>query len=105
MLFLEHVGDVDCTIVSDHILNLFEDLEGNLSQDREAMIHTLRRFLDLDPQEQRLYRIGRRCGVFRGVDDLTTPHLRAYAEQEYEQLGVTEYNIDQLVDEMVKRFI
>ena len=105
VLFLEHVGDVDCTIVSDHILNLFEDLEGNLSQDREAMIHTLRRFLDLDPQEQRLYRIGRRCGVFRGVDDLTTPHLRAYAEQEYEQLGVTEYNIDQLVDEMVKRFI
>ena len=105
LLFLENVGDIACELKSDHILNLFQDLEGNLARDREAMIGLVERFLALRPEEQRLYRIGRRRGVFAGLGDMDVPFLRAQAERDCERLGVTADNVDALVEAMTRRFV
>jgi hypothetical protein len=105
LLFLKTVGDIACELRSDHILNLFQDLEGSLAKDRGALIAMVERFLALEPDEQRLYRIGRRRGVFAGVDDMEVPFLRGRAEHDCERLGVTADNIDALVDAMTKRFV
>ncbi|MHA2080513.1 MAG: radical SAM protein [Candidatus Thorarchaeota archaeon] len=57
-------------LVSDHILNLFTDLKGQLPEDKGFMMSILQRFLDLDEEEQLLYRFGRRLGAFTSLDDL-----------------------------------
>ena len=51
-------------VVSDHILNLFEEVEGRLPEDKPRMLDALDRFLSVDPGEQTLYPVGRRVGLF-----------------------------------------
>lgn len=105
LLFLEHVGDVPCRLVSDHVVNLIQELNGDLATDREAMIAVVRRFLEMEPGSQRTYMVGRRLGVFARLDDMDVPSLRSCAEAECRRLGVTEGNVDALVDRLVKRFV
>jgi hypothetical protein len=104
-LFLDHLEGIGSTVVSDHILNLLQDLEGGLPEDRERMIAQVDVFLGLDPEEQALYRLGRRRGLFLGLGDLSDPRLRALAERLRRDLGVTTANVGDVTDELVKRFI
>ena len=76
-----------------------------LPEDRDAMTAEIRRFLAMDESEQIGYRIGRRAGLFRGLADLADPRRRDRAERLVEELGVTGSNVDDVTDEMVKRFI
>jgi hypothetical protein len=105
LLFLERLDGIGSTIVSDHVINLIQDLEGKLPEDRGHMIAGLQAFLALDPQQQMLYRIGRRQGLFLGLSDMLDPRRRALAERARRELGVTEANIDDVTNELVKRFV
>jgi hypothetical protein len=105
LLFLEHVGDIPCKLMSDHTLNLLQELNGNLATDREAMISLVRRFLEMEPRSQRTFMVGRRLGVFAGIESTDVPSFRTRAEAECRRLGVTEGNVDTLIDELVKRFV
>ena len=104
-LFLEHLDGISSTVVSDHIVNLLQDLEGRLPEDRDRMVVQLETFLGLDPEEQALYRLGRRGGLFAGLSDLLDPQSRAAAERLRREWGVTAATIDDVTDELVKRFI
>jgi hypothetical protein len=105
LLFLEALQGITSTVKSDHILNLFQEVEGTLPGDRERMTGVVRRFLAMDPAEQMLYQIGRRSGIFSRLDDLNDLELRGYAQRNYEDLKVTTHNIDRIVAESMKRFI
>jgi hypothetical protein len=105
LLFLESLEGITSTVVSDHILNLFEDVGGKLPQDRDAMTAELREFLALDSGEQVVYRIGRRAGLFRGLADMDEPKRYDRAVRLVQEIGVTPQNADDATDEMVKRFI
>jgi len=105
LLFLENLKGISSTVVSDHILNLFEDVGGKLPEDQETMTSPLRVFLSLREDEQIVYRIGRRAGIFRGLSDLGDPHKRDRAQRLVREFNVTALNVDEVTDEMVKRFI
>jgi radical SAM superfamily enzyme YgiQ (UPF0313 family) len=105
LLFLESLEGITSTVVSDHILNLFEDIGGTLPGDRERMTAEIRAFLALEPGEQVIYRVGRRSGLFRGLSDLADPRRRASARRLVQELNATPGNVDALTDQMVKRFI
>ncbi len=105
LLFLEQVGDIPCALMSDHILNLIQDLNGDLATHRGAMISTAKRFLALPPESRHTYMIGRRLGLFARLDDMEVSLVRARAEAECSRLGVTEQNVDALVDALVQRFV
>jgi hypothetical protein len=105
LLFLEHLRDIRSTIKSDHILNLFEDLEGRLPEDKERMLATVRGFLALDSVAQCLYQVGRRFGLFRGLADMEDPRRRAHAERLAATLGASAETIDAIVDRQVQQFI
>jgi radical SAM superfamily enzyme YgiQ (UPF0313 family) len=66
LLFLESLSGITSVIKSDHILNLLPEVDGRLPQDQARLIGIVRRFLDLDPELQLLYRVGRRVGVVSG---------------------------------------
>jgi radical SAM superfamily enzyme YgiQ (UPF0313 family) len=105
LLFLESLEGIASTVVSDHILNLFEDVGGKLPGDRDGMTAEIRAFLRLPAEEQVLYRIARRAGLVRGMSDLDDPQRYDRAQRLVRELNVTPWNVDAVTDQMVKRFI
>ncbi len=69
-VFIEHLEGITSTIISDHILNLLEELEGKLPEDKEKMLATIDRFFGLSEEDRTIYRFGRRHGIYRRMDDL-----------------------------------
>ncbi len=105
LLFLESLDGIGSMVKSDHVLNLFQEVEGRLPADREKMTAPIRRFLALPPGEQTLYQVGRRLGYFRSLSDLESPSRRAHAEEVCRSYGITPENADATVEALMKRFI
>jgi len=81
IILLENLEPYDGQLVSDHILNLLGEVEGNLSRDRERMLDVCRRYLALPAPERLLYRLGRRLGRFESLDDLAGPYRAGVEEK------------------------
>ena len=105
MLLLENLDQITSVIKSDHILNLFQDLDGKLPRDKEQMLIILRDFLAMDPRRQCLYQVGRRIGVFSGLNDMESRARLARAEKTCNELEITPANVDEITDELMKSFI
>jgi radical SAM superfamily enzyme YgiQ (UPF0313 family) len=105
LLFIEKLNGITSVLKSDHILNLFANLEGTFPKDQEKMLKILHDFLKLNPKQQRLYQLGRRLGIFSQIGDLEKPYLSTQVEKYYQDFGITRRNIDKVTDEMMKRFI
>ena len=104
-LFIESLDGIDSYIKSDHILNLFETIDGKMPEDKEKMISIIDRFFELEPEKRVLYQIGRRMGFFRGPDDMDdSPHLEK-VKQACDLYGVTPENVDGVIDDLMKRFV
>jgi radical SAM superfamily enzyme YgiQ (UPF0313 family) len=105
LLFLEALTGIESTIKSDHVLNLFTEVEGKLPRDKEKMTAPVRKFLELSPQQQMVFSIGRRSHRLSKLADLNDPVRYRYAEQVCSDLGATIDNSDAIVDSIIKRFI
>jgi len=105
LLMIEQLDGITSVLKSDHILNLFENLEGTFPEDKARMMEILRAFLAMDSQHQCLYQVGRRLGIFSHLSDMESPKRLAKAEKFCRQLGITPDNVDDVVDELMKRFI
>jgi hypothetical protein len=69
-LFIENLEVQGTILASDHILNLLEELEGRLPEDKLKLLSVIRRYFALPERERLIYRVGRRCGALRKLDDL-----------------------------------
>jgi radical SAM superfamily enzyme YgiQ (UPF0313 family) len=69
-LLLERLDGIDSYVVSDHILNLLEEVEGKLPQDKDKMISVIDSYFSLSAEERLVYRFGRRLGIYRRLADL-----------------------------------
>ncbi|MEA1900914.1 MAG: radical SAM protein [Thermodesulfobacteriota bacterium] len=105
LMLIENLDGLTSVVKSDHILNLFEDLEGTLPQDKEHMTNILKNFLAMPPEKQCLYQVGRRLGIFSGLGDMENSGLAAKAEDACIQLGINPENVDEIIDEMMKKFV
>jgi len=70
-LFIENLEGIESRIVSDHILNLLEELEGTLPGDKEKLLDIIDRFFAMPEEDRIIYRLGRRKGMYRSIDDLS----------------------------------
>lgn len=104
-LFIDGLDGINSVVKSDHILNLFQEVEGRLPADKERMLGILHTFLDMPPQQQALYQAGRRVGIFARLQDLENSQLKARAEKMCTEYGITADNVDAVIDEIMKRFI
>lgn len=105
LLFLESLDGITSTVKSDHILNLFQEIEGKLPEDKPLMIDIIKRFLAMDPARRVRYQVGRRLGLFSRLDDLSDPTLSAKADEICKRYGVTPENADDVINELMKQFI
>ena len=104
-LLIESLDGITSVVKSDHILNLFQNLEGTLPQDKEHMLEIINDFLAMDPERQSIYQVGRRLGLFSSLSDMESPQRLAKAEKMCRQLSITPDNVDGVIDELMKRFI
>ncbi len=104
-LFLESLDGIDSTIKSDHILNLFETIDGKLPEDKERLIHIIDQFFKMAPDQRMLYQIGRRMGFFRGPDDMQDSPYLSQVKAVCEQYQVTPENVDTIIEQLMKRFV
>lgn len=80
-LFIEHLEGITSYLVSDHILNLLEEVEGQFPQDKDKMLSVIDEYLNLPKREQFIYNLGRRGQVYCGVRDLADLNLRKRVER------------------------
>jgi radical SAM superfamily enzyme YgiQ (UPF0313 family) len=105
-LFIESLDGIQSYVASDHILNLLEDLEGRLPEDKPALLAVIDRFLDLPDEERLLFQLGRRLGLFRGLSDLEDPGLRSRAEQLKERVSAQfGGDLEQAIRTLAERYI
>jgi len=105
LLLLDNLNGITSTVKSDHILNLFQEVEGRLPEDKERMTAPLRAFLAMPPEEQLIYMVGRRTGIFSKLEDLHDSELRNHAEKARTAHRVSLDNVDDFTLEMMKQFI
>jgi radical SAM superfamily enzyme YgiQ (UPF0313 family) len=104
-LFLETLDGIHSTVVSDHILNLLEEVQGRLPGERGKMLALIDRYLAW-PKEKRLqFRVGRRLGYLRNLDDLEDQSLLLRVDQIIQEVRRSigkEYGKDALEQEIEK---
>jgi len=71
--FITNLEGIRTTVVSDHILNLLEEVEGTLPEDKEKMLAVIDAYLSLPLPDRMIFRLGRRQGIYRRLADLRDP--------------------------------
>ena len=80
-LFVETLEGIQSTVVSDHILNLLEEVQGKLPEEKERMLRVIDRYLAWPPEDRLRFRVGRRLGYLRNLDDFNDLNLRQRIDQ------------------------
>jgi radical SAM superfamily enzyme YgiQ (UPF0313 family) len=105
-LFIENLEGITSTFVSDHILNLLEEVEGKLPEEKGKMLALIDRYLVLSQEEKADFRLGRRAGVYRSVDDPSRPELRGQVEQILRRIGLEKTDgIEKVISDLMESFI
>lgn len=102
---IQHLDNVTSYLKSDHMVNLFQEVEGKFPEDKDRMMQIIEKFLALDSKEQMLFRIGRRTGRMFYLHDLYDPAGREQIEKIMSMYNINESNIDVVCDELMNRFI
>jgi radical SAM superfamily enzyme YgiQ (UPF0313 family) len=94
-LLLENLRKIDSEFVSDHFLNLLEEVAGKLPGDRGRMIAIIERYFALPLPRRELFRLGRRTGMLRFLDDLNEPAVILQVERLYRRLTGQGLTVDE----------
>jgi hypothetical protein len=105
LLFLDILDGVTGYLASDHILNLFPELEGRLPGGLKRMKDILWGFLTMEPEKRFIYQLGRRLGIMSRLDEADDPARISQVLEAAGRLGATQENLDEITDTIVRRFI
>jgi radical SAM superfamily enzyme YgiQ (UPF0313 family) len=102
-LFIEHLEGIGSFVKSDHILNLLEEVEGKLPEDKKKILSVIDRYFALNEEQRLVYRMGRRAGIYRSTDDLSDVVTygrieRAIREMEEKGPGSVEQHLSLLLE-------
>lgn len=104
-LFMENLEVHGTHIISDHILNLLENIEGKLPEDKEKILSVTRKYFELSPKDRLIFRLGRRLGAFHKTDDLAQKEIYAKLKtivDDYESRGA---DLDEDIVKTMNNFI
>ncbi len=94
---IENLNGITTSIVSDHILNLLEDVEGTLPQDKQRILAVIDNYLNMSDEDRLLFQLGRRNGALRSLRDFEHPEVKAQLKRAKSQIerempgGIPEY--------------
>jgi len=86
-LLIERLQGIGSEVVSDHMLNLLEEVRGRLPEHKPGMLAVIDRYLALPERERINFRLGKRSGLYRRLDDLKDPARHARVEAAAKRLA------------------
>jgi radical SAM superfamily enzyme YgiQ (UPF0313 family) len=99
---LERLEGITSTVRSDHVMNLLEDVEGTLPEDKQRMLEPIDQFLAMNPSDREAFVVGRRIGCCRFVSDYApSAEVERVRRELIEQFGTTERGIMAIVANFV----
>jgi len=105
-LLIEHLNGISSRFVSDHILNLLEEVEGKLPEEKEKMLALIDQYLALSEEEKENFRLGRRAGIYRFLSHLQNPELHNEVEKAIKRIKEeSPGGIEGVISEMMSSFI
>ncbi len=105
-LLIENLNGITSRFVSDHILNLLEEVEGYLPEAKPKMLAVIDRYLSLSQPERENFRLGRRAGFYRSLDDLENPELRNRVDAVMRRIEIQNPgNLEQVISELMESFL
>jgi hypothetical protein len=92
-------------LVSDHITNLLQEVEGQLPEEKGKMLAVIDRFQSLSDEERQNFRLGRRIGIYAALDDLGDPAKHGLVEQAVVKLAKDGKVDEEIIYSLMERFI
>lgn len=81
---IERAEGIETKLVSDHMINLLQDVEGSLKNDKDKMIGMIDEYLGLPETDKKMYQAARRMARVASPDDMS--RLRPYDKKVIKQL-------------------
>jgi hypothetical protein len=104
-LFIENLEVKGNYLASDHILNLLEELEGRFPEAKQRILSVIESYLDLSDQDRQIFRLGRRSGAFRTLDDLADQATYLRLKSVVDHYAATGENLDEDIIKTMNNFI
>ena len=103
---IENVDGADGYLFSDHAINLFEDINGNIKSDKDKLLSVFNGFLELDAAEQRRYQLARRMGMVRSLSNMAmlSSKQQETIETHHRQLK-NDMEFEALLSKLLRRYI
>jgi len=105
-LLIEKLEGINSYFISDHILNLLEEVEGRLPVDKQKMLGVIDRYLALPHEEKMMFNLGRRTNLLRRLDDLDHPFRRKIVLEAMKKISPdTPERLDAMIRELRGKYI
>ena len=104
-LFIENLNVQKTYLASDHILNLLEELEGEFPADKSVILSAIRRYFDLSAEDRLIFRVGRRSGVLRKLDDLANEDAYSRLKSVVDRYNAEGDNIEDDITKTLNNYI
>lgn len=102
LLLIEHLDSITSCVKSDHMYNLFQEIDGTLPHDKGKLMEVLRTFIGMDPESRVLFQVGKRAGYFLRLCDMAIPDRVAHVDEICRKKGITTDNADLRIHEMLQ---
>ena len=106
-LLIKNLDDsIDTQVKSDHIINLLETVDGQISKDKDKLLSVIEEFENLNEEDQKKYQLARRMGMVRQVSDMDIigDESRQRVESILEDLQ-TPKEFEEVLGELISRYI
>jgi radical SAM superfamily enzyme YgiQ (UPF0313 family) len=100
--FIQQLENVTGTLLSDHMMNLLEDIQGTLPDDKQRMLDVIDRYLGMPAEDRESFIVGRRLGFLRLLSEYRHDEN---LEDIKRQLKARFSTIDQAVLEIARGFL
>ncbi len=103
---IDNIQGVETTIVSDHILNLLEEVEGKLPENKDRILGVIDEYLQAPEEDRLLFQLGRRGAGLRKFSEIKAPQVRDQLKNAKAQIdNELEGGIPEYIEEMKNRFL
>ena len=105
-LLVEQLDGITSTFVSDHVLNLLEEVGGTFPEEKSKMLAVIDRYLALSPERKINFRLGRRGGLYRSLDDLLSEERHKQVQTALERIETERPGaVEQVISDLMESFI
>ena len=104
-LLIENLDVQGTYLASDHILNLLEELEGTFPEDKKQILSAIERYFELTSQDRQIFRLGRRSGAFRKLDDLADKEAYLKLKSVVDSYAAQGGNLDEDIIKTMNNYI